>query len=760
METKVGNMVFTISPNTGLQNKEQNGQWATMHGKRRSDIKEDLEYLEFRNQDQKADHRGERRDGSSWVTKSINSQSDLWTPPLDRNSKLEVVRSGSLYDIRAYKGDRKPSRLYNEEDDELPYRIPPKGISPEKAKELEDERQEIIRSQVVRKSTTVAERLDARDRSANETAFPGKESTETRRSYSTGFAVCFDSHSPGFVSTPVDPKNVDTEQISFAAARQQFLALEKRDPNILLGVKQEFVLPRPRSASGRGESQTSIMLKETNQVDPLNPKGWGRPNEKIDLPTPQRLISHEVMIAQNSARESLASRGLKKIHPGLKVVIIDEKFSQNNTENSLNSVTSNPGSVEGLEAKKETPIEQEIRLSLEREEDLWKQRGIQRVNSRDELVEIRAKPLLSSSLASSAKGKEKPCVSFSVQREIEQETRREEDLQKEGRLLGMYSKGDLQELAERRKVFEREEAIPTFSPGKLKKSGKPWKGKSIFALGDSPANANDGEEIPFQKVMWNFEAQQPTSAQERIPRDDLFFFSQSLTTSDHLMGSPQPKSSSILDSEDPGEELVMQKKHFAIPVRKLNFSFSDDWKPLSIQGEEPRPKRAVPRHELYTLKTWRPRTSALIDQEIQDALQREMELQEERRTTRLTAKMDPSSPLPSQNSAATGVTSRSFMSSPPILTPSSPGRLSALSSPDRVLSERFSSSESDLRTCLSPSMRRREEGKYAGIELSDEIDTEVVKSTKAICRRGVLAQMWETGQICRTHDNDSIDNRN
>ncbi|XP_060640893.2 mitotic interactor and substrate of PLK1 isoform X1 [Anolis sagrei] len=693
MEPNVRNAVFTNFPNTGLQNQEQNGHWTIKQEEMGSDARGNKQ-VDFKHQDTKADSRWKRRDGlgerSGWMEKSINGQSDLWTPPQDRDSRLAVVKSGYLYDVRAYKGEKKPSRLFDGEDeDELPYRIPPEELSPEKAQELEAERQEVIKSQTVWKSTTVAER---------------RSTTQASPNYTAVFAVCFDSHSPDQGSTPVDPQNVDTEQISFAAARQQFLALEKRSPNILLGAEQQYGTPRRTQVMHGVGHQAPVVLREAEN----HQKGWDGSHEQKDLPTPQGhgpLSNNQV--------------SLGKTHPGLKVVIIDERVSRKYTG-------SPPDPPDSVEATEETPIEREIRLSLEREEDLWKERGIPRTSSRDELVEIRTKPLLWSAFT---EGKEKPRVSFPVQREIEQEAKREEDLQKEGRLPGTYSRGECQQLAQRRKVFEQ--GVTPSPPCKAMIPGVPR--QSYHSMHDKERGVAD------QDVKLNSEA--------RDNWDESFLFGQSSASSNPPISSPRP---TFPASGDPGEGLVMQKAHFAIPIRKLRFSFAD-----STKVEEHRASRqaAPPRHEVFTLKTWRPRTSALIDQEIRDALQRELELQEERRNSGLAAKSGPRSP----NTARTSFAGGSPGCTSPILSPSSPGRLSTVASPDR-LSSRKPSSESSFQTCLSPSLRRREEGKYAGIELSDEIDTEVVRSTKAICRRGILAQRWEAGQIrnaCSDDDEES-----
>uniref|UniRef100_A0A670KKH6 A-kinase anchor protein 2 C-terminal domain-containing protein n=1 Tax=Podarcis muralis TaxID=64176 RepID=A0A670KKH6_PODMU len=528
-------LVFTSSPSTDPEDEKPSSPQSSSRVELKFEEATGDEYFDL-------GHHREERAGNGWGTaeppengsKSINGRKDLWTSPPDRESKLEVVKSGSLYDIRAYKGETKPSRLYNGDEEELRYRIRPEEASPEKAEELEEERREIIRSQVVRKSTTMAEKWS---------------STEDPSSL--------------WESSPVNPQNIDTEKINFAMARQQFLELEKVNPKMLLG-------PRKPAPSSR-----------TTRI------GWS--TERAD------------------------SHVLQRTEPTSPKVYIKEAAGE-----PLDWETGGQGLAEGdLGSSDETPIEREIRLSMEREDAHRKERGIHRVNSRDELVEIQTKPLLLSDdtpPVSSRKGKEKHTVSFFVQREIEQETRREEDLQKEGRLLsGTYDKGVRQELSERRKVFERDEAAPMTArmPGESEEA----------------QNGDPGRRMAGQDVKSTSEAYQPSLASGRKQRGDLHPFDRNDTGQ-----RVDPSGSRV--PEDSGEEpAVLREGHFAIPVRKLKFSSAGDREPPTSRGKEGRLEGSAPREELYTVKTRRPRMSALIDQEIQDALQREVELQEQRRRT-------------------------------------------------------------------------------------------------------------------------------
>ncbi|XP_058019277.1 mitotic interactor and substrate of PLK1 isoform X2 [Ahaetulla prasina] len=767
MKSSTRDIPFNSPQNTELgyeDQHEQSGQEVVLQQEMRSKDKEG-EILDLGQPELKVENGWKMLDPTedqSWcMTKSINGRTDLWMPSPDRESKLEVLRSGSHYDIRAYKGEKKPSRLYEEDDEELQYKIPSKDVSPEIAKELEDERQEVIRRQVVRKSNTMAEKWSSTNElEAIGTSSLGKVTTEPRKKNPTSFALCFDNPSPDWTIIPVNPENIDTEQINFAAARQQFLALEKTNPKMLLEPKRHIPSPRELKATnhafGSKEPRNAEMPRNNKELDEFSQRKLRENSIGGDLVLPQRKASSYLGTAFVSAG---------KIPSGLEVDMSAGNVNERTFEKeSGNPLARGQDPAKEPEVRNETPIEREIRLAMEREENLWKERGIQRINTKEDLVEIRSKPLLSSpvsSPASSRKGKDKPHISFFVQREIEQEAKREEDLQKEGRLLGMYDRGGLrQELAERRKIFEREEEeVPLPSLDKQKKQGE-----LLETLhGDSATLCCNvvppREGIASQNVNWSSELHQPSS----VPT-----FGKKTSGNEPSLKTCSAASSAKMDfptsrfppcSQDlkaPRDKFVLKKQHFAIPVRKCQFSFPEDQGPRSLQRKEHKPQKPAPREELYTLKTWRPRTSILIDQEIQDALQRELELQEQRRKNNWTAQELPSSRVSSQSSAASGDAGRYSVSSSPVFVPNSPVRL-----PTSPILYRASlttnSAESNFRRCQSPiqsRIRPKEDGKYAGIELNDEIDTEVVKSIKPICRRSALAQLWETGQI-RNIDDDS-----
>ncbi|KFQ05656.1 Mitotic interactor and substrate of PLK1, partial [Leptosomus discolor] len=529
----------------------------------------------------------------SWKMRSnapsyfLDGGKDVWTPSPDRESKLEVVRSGSLYDLRAYRGERKPSKLYDEDEQEE-CRVPPPNISPEKARELEDERREVIRSQVMRKSSTMAERWSSMDELSSINTGTGSQGEGRHTgSFTTSFAICFDKPSPGRAAMPVDPDNIDTEQINFSAARQQFLMLEKTNPGSFFSPGQQTMSPKP-------ESMTKVSKQEWHSPEMATKavKGYGNAGAPSQSRTDKTVyqvysVSYKTPVKEDAyasrradtersyptgktssltkapSREDLDS-GLGEMYNEANAGYASDGSASNEIFNGLVDLrASSNGLDRETKTSNETPIEREIRMAMEREENLWKERGIQRLTSGSELVEIQTKPLLSmhASPGPGRKGKDKGRASLYVQREIEQETKREEDLKRQGRLLGMYDRGTQQELDERRRVFEQEEAPPQKPTPTRKADASKW----------------------GREDSWG----------GRLPGSTL----------------------------SPVGSAVLPREYFSFSFWKPKVSFVDD------MGTQSPLRREDGREEQYKLRTWKPQTSALIEEEIRSGLPREEELQ-------------------------------------------------------------------------------------------------------------------------------------
>ncbi|NWS18901.1 MISP protein, partial [Pachyramphus minor] len=610
----------------------------------------------------------------------------------------------------------------DEEEQDL-YRVPPPNISREKARELEDERRQVIRSQVMRKSSTIAERWSSTDElSSINTGMGSQGEGRYAGSVTTSFAISFDKPSPGRAATPVDPDNINTEQINFSAARQQFLMLEKASPGSFFSPEQQAISPKP-------ESVTKVPREE-----------WHSPE-----------MATKAVRGYGSAGASSQSSRDKSIYQTFSG-LVDLRAGSN-------------GLGKETKVSNETPIEREIRMAMEREENLWKERGIQRLTSSSELVEIQTKPLLAlhASPGPGRKGKDRGRASLYVQREIEQETKREEDLKRQGRLLGAYDRGTQQELDERRRVFEQEEA--PLQKSTAPRQAEEWKSQVKEFVVEQPSSPSPTEDtrgrrsIPsYTASIAHFQLSQPRFTISERSREKPSV-SQHASASASKWGSKDSWGGKLPGpTPSPTSTAVLPREYFSLSFWKPKVSFAED------MGTQSPLRREDGREEQYRLRTWKPQTSALIEEEIRSDLQREEELQEQRRRLMNNCRdsVSQEDSRSRHSSAASGASGSYSVSGSPASTPASHqmGILGLMSSftPLRVASSSQGSTETPTpdSSHSSPFEERRrrvkEDGKYAGIEPVDKVNTEVVESTRVIRHKSAMAQRWEAGQYVRDED--------
>lgn len=196
-------------------------------------------------------------------------------------------------------------------------------------------------------------------------------------------------------STPLQENIIDREQIDFLAARQQFLSLEQANT----GVPQK---PRAKVVTTRAPPGVSQAPKALNRLS----------------------LANGYVSVQSQVKEEKRVRG----------------FPTGSGVRAGDPASRSP--AESLEDPKETPIEREIRLVQEREAALREQRGLQRAASHQELVEIPTRPLLTKLSLTTAPRRDRGRPSLYVQRDMAQETQREEDHRREGLQVGRASTPD------------------------------------------------------------------------------------------------------------------------------------------------------------------------------------------------------------------------------------------------------------------------------------------------------------------------------
>ncbi|XP_078526664.1 mitotic interactor and substrate of PLK1 [Lissotriton helveticus] len=601
-------------------------------------------------------------------------RADLWVPSPDRDSKLELVRKGELYDLRAYKEDRKPAKLYSESDEELEYHIVAVEASPDRLRELEDERKRIIEGQKVKMSPL------RQWRSMGELGSEADSPPTSPRKMPETSATEFDGQfgTPDSRSKSFNQENVDTEQINFLAARQQFLMLEQRKPDLLQGLKPQSRPLKPSEPTGYvyerewqvedGSPYTRTAAAQLSYYPGESPRGEAGGYEASLVPSLE-----DEMVGQQRARvemEEPESGKRRAITRQLLVTSSREHMDSGNDEGfgagyGSDGGTSREGSGNwhvqdsGTEppTRYETPIEKEIRLALEREEELRRERGIQGSASTQEMIAIFKTPLLYRSPPSTPprKSKESRRGSYFIQREIEMDSKREDDLISQGKVVGLYHKGPLEEVGERKKRFELDDEVPVL-PVKSIHYKSPdldlYERNSSFvpvemqeqnqAQNVSPEVTRRSREevtrIPLEAYAPYLLSSIEGAGEPSVPAPYTHFSRYDWhPSSDHDLQTPKHDEQAKADEQDssvtPKKIIIVQKEYFS-------------WKPwtptlspvVTAQDppDEPPPRlkpseKALYQEQSFTMKPLRTHTSSLIEREIQEVLQREEELQQQRR---------------------------------------------------------------------------------------------------------------------------------
>ncbi|XP_012291730.2 mitotic interactor and substrate of PLK1 [Aotus nancymaae] len=554
-----------------------------------------------------------------------------------------------------------------EDEDSKVFHLGAGDAIPRKPWDLERERWAVIQGQAVRKSGTVATLQGTPDH--GDPRIPGPPR-----------------------STPLEDTVVDTEQIDFLAARQQFLSLEQANKEV------------PHSSPARGASAGTA--PGVSQA----PKALNKPH--------------------------LANGHVVPIKPQVKGVVREEKRVQGVPTWVSAQVVNDPGSpapVESPETPRETPIEREIRLAQEREADLREQRGLRRAADHQELVEIPTRPLLTKASLTTAPRRDRVRPSLYVQRDMVQETQREEDHRREGLQLGRASTPD----------WDSEDAQPGLR--------RALSSDSILSPARDARAADPAPEV--RKV-------------NRIPPDA---YQPYLSP-----GTPLLEFSAFGASGKPSGLSTIEAKAARTPKATMSPMHLSEasGRPLSTKQEHPKsprgPLRAdggVVRWEYFRLRplrfrapdvpqqaqgppVWgwevagapaprlqRSQSSDLLEREVESVLRREREVAEERRNALFPEVF---SPTPDEScdqgsrrsSQASGITGSYSVSESPLFTPTHLHSTLAWTAEDPGDS--------------APPVQRRKEQWYAGINPSDRVNSEVLEAIRVTRHKNAMAERWES----------------
>lgn len=591
----------------------------------------------------------------------------------DRKAQLDVLRTGAACGLRTFPGQPALQLEEDEEEEVKAYYLDTRDALPRLPRDLERERWAVIQGQAVKKSGTVAT----------------LHGTPDDRAPST-------SGVPEFM--PTEDNVVDREQINFLAARQQFLSLEQANA----GVPQQ---PPARVAPAWASPRT-------NQA----------PKALRELP--------------------LANGYAVSVKPQSKEVVMEEKRVRGWSTGSVQAVQAenHPGSqsqAESLEASKETPIEREIRLAQEREAALREQRGLRRVVSHQELVEIPTRPLLTKVSLTVAPRRDRGRPSLYVQRDLAQETQREEDHRREGLQMGSVSTPDWISEASQpglRRVFSSD-SILGLAPDASKANPAP----ELRKVNRIPPDAYQpylSPGAPLQKfpALHTYSKPSGLSAEEA-----------KAVASPKAPGSQRPLSES--SGKPSGTKQQFSKPPRGTPqanggvVRREHFRL----RPLRFRVPDVPQKAEIPRMWGWevagapALRLQRSQSSELLDREMESVLRREQEVAEERRNALFPEVFSPQDQDSRSSSRASGIMGSYSVSESPCF------------SPIHLHSGLVWTAESPAEAV--PGQRKKKEQWYAGINPLDHVNLEVLEATRVTRHKNAMAERWEA-RVYASEDED------
>ncbi|XP_068176623.1 mitotic interactor and substrate of PLK1 isoform X2 [Antennarius striatus] len=337
---------------------------------------------------------------------------EAWMVSPQRQAYLATLKEENGFKLQTYASNRKPQSLFSDNNGDAQYKVGlNNGIKVVQVEQERQLREDIIRDQAPKKKLAFKDQV---------TAMEKLDLTRSPSNLVEGFSL---SYSPGS-STPgppwsTEPGTVDKEQINFNAAREQFLKME-----------QDQLKTFSRSLrSSRTYLNTSAPTvpdgSSSNQVDTHHSPEVSRPAE-VEMYPDTNPIGYETledMSQQSNVFDDLDS--------GLEDLSVDVDGGNVNDEVVFNDVSQGNRNTKSV-SKYETPIEREIRLIQEREENLRLSRGLKHNNSRAEMVEITTKRL--QSLLTPFKAKEKNRMSF-IQRDFQKENQSKEVPQEQGGIM-------------------------------------------------------------------------------------------------------------------------------------------------------------------------------------------------------------------------------------------------------------------------------------------------------------------------------------
>ncbi|XP_029004879.2 uncharacterized protein LOC114854538 [Betta splendens] len=381
---------------------------------------------------------------------------------------------------------------------------------------------------------------------------------------------------------------------------------------------------------------------------------------------------------------------------------------------------------------RETPIEREIRRAVEREHSLRRSRGLPNPPASPEYVDVPLrKTVLSQALAASSErhqGKDRQFAGKKMQHDIRRETQREQDLVKLGKVPGVYDKGTVRQIKDRKQIFE---VFQKPSDSGVNSSSRS-KATSWSSASDALVQETQEDASPPATTG------RVSNGERRQSVDPLGPPQSNRTAKQTASAGLKPRGPGF--SEATGCQVIILENNMSIPALKLyhqqeaeHGAAGDSGSPNRIRTNQDAGEDAEVRENPFF--KLRPSTNVgKVEQEIREAKEREKELREQRSSVQRAARGAKGGGR--RGEGPTGVKGRTPVASP--------------SPPNGPVAPESSSPSS--RGGAGSTAARQSVGKLgmwppAEAEEEHVAPAEVVQSPRPPRKKSPLVHRWESGLV-------------